>query len=111
MLATQANAADNPTWDEAMNGPDKAGYWQAAEKEVETLRRKECWDVVTREHWMNVLPSTWAFKCKRYPDGRIKKHKGRFCARGDCQLENVDVFDTFSPVTNWMTIRFAAHIV
>jgi hypothetical protein len=26
MLAAQASAEDNPTWNEAMNGPDKAGY-------------------------------------------------------------------------------------
>ena len=83
LLATQANTEDNPSWDEAMNGPDKAGHWKAAETEIETLERKECWDVVDREHWMNVLPGTWAFKCKRCPDGRIKKHKGRFCARVD----------------------------
>eukprot|EP00956_Cyclotella_meneghiniana_P011311 scaffold15927_cov76-Cyclotella_meneghiniana.AAC.1 len=31
--------------------------------------------------------STWAFKCKRYPDGRVKKFKARFCARGDRQVE------------------------
>lgn len=105
LLATQANAADNPTWEEAMNGPDKVGYWEAAVTEIQTLKDKECWDVVDREHWMNVLPGTWAFKCKRYPDGRIKKFKGRFCARGDRQIDGVDVFDTFAPVTNWMTIR------
>ena len=88
-----------------MNGPDKVGYWKAAETEIETLQKKDCWDVVDREDWMNVLPGTWAFKCKRYPDGRIKKFKGRFCARGDRQIDGVDVFDTFAPVTNWMTIR------
>ena len=57
------------------------------------------------EDWMNVLPSTWAFKCKRYPDGSIRKLKARFCARGDKQIEGVDYFDTFAPVVNWTTIR------
>ena len=88
-----------------MNGQDKAGHWKAADTEIETLLQKECWDVVDREHWMNILPSTWAFRCKRCPDGRIKKFKGCFCARGDRQIKNVDVFDTFAPVTNWMTVR------
>ena len=83
LLSSQANAADNPTWEEAMNGPDKVGYWKAAETEIKTLEDKECWEIVDREHWMNVLLGTWAFKCKRYPDGRIEKFKGRFCARGD----------------------------
>ena len=46
LLATQANAANNPSLDEAMNGPDKAGHWKATETEIETSERKECWDVV-----------------------------------------------------------------
>ena len=89
LLATQANAADNPSWDEAMNGPDKAGYWKATEVEIETLERMECWDVIDQEHWMNVLPGTWAFRCKRYPDGRIKKHKGRFAPEATARLKTL----------------------
>ena len=104
-LAAQANGTDNPTWEEAMNGPDKAGYWKACEDEIETLENKACWDIVDRENWMNVLPGTWAFRCKRFPDGTIRKLKARFCARGDRQIEGVDFFETFAPVTNWMTVR------
>ncbi len=105
ILAAQANAADNPTWTEAMNGPEQAGYWEACNKEIDTLRDKDAWDEVLREEWMNVLPSTWAFKCKRFPDGMVRKLKARFCARGDKQIEGVDYFDTFAPVVNWTTVR------
>ena len=88
MLAAQANAGDTPTWEQAMNGPDKAGYWDACAKEIETLTTNlEAWDVVDREPWMNVLPGTWAFKCKRYPDDTIRKLKARFCACGYRQRE------------------------
>ena len=34
-LALKANAEDNPTWEQAMNGPDRDGYWTAAEEELE----------------------------------------------------------------------------
>ena len=54
---------------------------------------------------MNVIQSTWAFKCKRFPDGLIKKFKARFCARGDQQIEGVDFFETYAPVVQWTTIR------
>jgi hypothetical protein len=54
---------------------------------------------------MNVLPSTWAFKIKRYPDGNVKKFKVCFCARGDCQKEGADYFETWAPVVHWRTIR------
>ena len=100
-----ASAADNPTWEQAMNGPDREGYMRAAEIEIDTLQEKGTWEEVDREDWMNILPSTWAFKCKRYPDGTIRKFKGRFCARGDRQQKGVDFFETFAPVVNWTTVR------
>ena len=105
-FAAKASAEDNPKWNEAMNGPNAEGFWDAMCKEVTTLTdQKDAWDVVLREAWMNVLPSTWAFKCKRFPDGLIKKLKARFCVRGDKQLEGVDYFETFAPVVSWTTIR------
>jgi hypothetical protein len=106
ILGAKANAEDTPTWEQAMNGPDREGYIKACEKELDTLTDdKDAWDVVLREPWMNVLPSTRAFKCKRYPDGTIRKLKSRFCVRGDKQIEGVDFFDTFAPVVNWTTVR------
>jgi Reverse transcriptase (RNA-dependent DNA polymerase) len=105
-LQMKANAEDNPTWDQAMNGPDQAGYWKAMETELATLEeKKNSWEVVERETWMNVLPSTWAFRCKRFPDGTVRKLKARFCVRGDKQKEGVDYFDTFAPVVSWQTVR------
>ena len=106
MFMIQANAQDNPTWDEAMNGPNQEGYWEACLKEISTLQDSmQSWEVVSRESWMNVLPSTWAFKCKQYPSDEVRKLKARFCVRGDRQIEGVDYFDTFAPVVNWTTVR------
>ncbi|CAJ1955020.1 unnamed protein product [Cylindrotheca closterium] len=78
ILAAKANSEDNPGWEEAMNGPLANGYMEAAIKEIKTLQQMEVWEVVPRLQSMNVLPSTWAFKCKRYPDGKVRKLKGRF---------------------------------
>lgn len=62
--------------EDAMNGPLADGYWQAACKEIQTLECMDIWDMVDHEPWMNVLPSTWALRCKHYPDGRVRKLKG-----------------------------------
>ncbi|KAL7448122.1 hypothetical protein ACHAXS_000127, partial [Conticribra weissflogii] len=101
-LMLQAKAAtskeDNPNWWQAMNGPFCEEYWKAACVEVETLKEMDTCEVVDREENMNVLPSTWAFKCKRFPDRLIKKFKAQFCAHGDKQIEGVDYFETFAPV-------------
>ena len=53
---------------------------------------------------MHVLPSTWAFKIKCFPDGLVKKFKVHFCVQGDCQKEGVDYFETWSPVACWETV-------
>jgi hypothetical protein len=104
-LQVRANAKDNPTWEAAMNGQDQSGYWKAMEAELKTLEiHKKSWDVVDKAPWMNVLSSTWAFKCKRFPDGSICKLKARFCVRGDRQKEGIDYFDTFAPVASWQTV-------
>ena len=79
-LKAKADDADNPTWEEAMNGPFREGFWEACEKELAQLEKMNCWEVVDRETWMNVLPSTWAFRIKRFPDGAMRKLKARFCA-------------------------------
>ncbi len=61
--------------------------------ETATLEAINAWYVADcLDH--HVLASTWAFNCKRYPDGLIKKFKARFCARGDQQLEGIDFFET-----------------
>lgn len=105
-LVVTGNLEDNPTWSEAMSGENAADYYNAAIEELITLQKKlHCWKLVRYESTMNVLPSTWAFKCKRYPDGRIKKFKARFCARGDRQKEGIDYFETWSPVVQWQTVR------
>jgi hypothetical protein len=95
---SKASQADNPTYEEAINGPHNEGFYQAMVTELTTLTDMECWDVVKRVPGCNVLPSTWAFKLKRYPDGSLSKYKARFCAGGHRQIEGVDFFETFAPV-------------
>ena len=105
ILTVRANATDTPNWYQAMNGPDAEGYWEAMEQEISTLVSMDAWEEVPVNKNYNILDSTWAFKCKRYPDGRVKKLKARFCVRGDQQVEGVDFFETFAPVVQWSTIR------
>jgi hypothetical protein len=78
LLSSKASEDDNPTYEQAMSGPNKEGYWKAAEKEVDNLFKKVSWEVVTKKVWMHVLPSTWEFKCKCFPDKIIRKLKARF---------------------------------
>ena len=44
-LSAKINASDNPRWPEAMNGPDRAGCWEAMKAEVSTLTKLKAWMV------------------------------------------------------------------
>jgi hypothetical protein len=85
ILAVRSSASkyneDNPSWDTATKGPFQAEFWQAMYVELNTWVNKfKCWDLVPCLHHMNVLPSTWAFKIKHFPDGSVKKFKALLCS-------------------------------
>ena len=66
-----------------MNGPFSAEYWKACETELKTLEDEmNVWTLVERTPEMNVFPSTWAFKLKRFPDILAKKFEARFYVEG-----------------------------
>ena len=89
-----------------MNGPFAENFWKTCEVELDTLVNDiKTWDLVKRTNDMHVLPSTWAFKIKRFPDGLVKKFKARLCVQGDHQKYGVNYWETWSPVVQWSTIR------
>ena len=102
--AASKSKSDNPSLREATRGKFTDEYWKAMKLEIATLKAIDAWSVIDRLGH-HVIASTWAFKCKRYPDGLIKKFKARFCARGNQQLEGIDFFETYAPVVQWTTIR------
>ena len=99
---------DLPTFREAMIGPDRESYQEAMTNEIRELEDHGTWNLIKRSEVpknSKVLPSTWVLRAKRYPDGRLRKHKARFCVRGDRQVEGVDYTDKYSPVVSWSTVR------
>ncbi len=80
ILAARSSASkhneDNPSWDTVTKGPFQAEFWQAMRVELNTLVNEfKCWDLVEQLPHMNVLPSTWAFKIKLFPDGTSQNRK------------------------------------
>ncbi|MGH7974709.1 MAG: reverse transcriptase domain-containing protein [bacterium] len=105
-FAAQTNSEDNPRYHEAMFGPHKEEFLEAMKDEIKELTARGTWKVVGRPpKEVQVLPGTWTYKAKRYPDGRIRKYKARFCVRGDRQLDCDNAFDTYAPVVSWTTLR------
>jgi hypothetical protein len=103
--AASKSDPDTMRYHEAMMSPDSDGFQDAMRVEIQALERIGTWNIVNRDPTQNVLPGTWAFKRKRYPDGRVRKLKARFCVRGDKQVEGVDYFESYAPVVQWSTVR------
>ena len=100
---------DIPTYHQAMRSPEAEGYRKAMATEIEALERNKTWELVLRSEMIargrTALPGTWAFRKKRFPDGRVKKYKARYCVRGDKQIAGVDFFESYAPVVAWTTVR------
>jgi hypothetical protein len=103
-------AGDNDTYTlrDMLKQDDKSSFISAMMKEVQDHESRNHWTVLPR----SVIPSgtktilaVWSFKRKRYPDGRILKHKARLCAHGGMQTWGVNYWETYAPVVNWMSIR------
>jgi hypothetical protein len=92
--ARKANVdPDTPDLATALSGPDHQFYKDAMHTEVQQLEDLNCWDVVAQSELpsgANILPGTWVFKLKQYPNGHARKYKACFCARGDLQIEGKD---------------------
>ncbi len=108
LMKAQSNDPDLPPLHVALAGPHREEFLAAMRDEISELEKHGTWTVVKRRklpEGANVLPSTWALRIKRYPDGRVRKFKARFCARGDKQVEGVDYFEKYAPVVSWSTVR------
>ena len=56
------------------------------------------------------LSSKWVFKKKRKVEGSIDKYKARLMIKGYKQTEDLDYFDTYSPVTIINSMRMVLAI-
>ena len=108
-FAAKTRNDDTPNFREAMDSPDREGFLLAMQDEYNSLLNLDAWNVVPRSKAIKakkrIFDSTWAFRRKRYPDGKVKRLKARFCFRGDQQVQGVDFHDAYSPVVQWSTVR------
>jgi len=56
------NAANSPTYTQAINSPHAEKWWDAMESKLTTLESDlQAWELVPREPWMHVLPAHGPF--------------------------------------------------
>ena len=72
---------------------------------MDSLESNGTWHLVDLPPGCKKIRCKWILKKKLKPDGSVEKYKARLVAKGYKQRENVDFFDTYSPVTRITSIR------
>lgn len=84
---------------------DDAETWKAAcDKEMNSLKTKNVWTLVDRPQNQKIIRGLWLFKVKHLVDGNTK-HKARYVAMGNTQVEGVDYSETFAPMGKPASLR------
>ncbi|PNX67522.1 retrotransposon protein putative Ty1-copia sub-class, partial [Trifolium pratense] len=78
---------------------------------MDSLESNKTWHLVDLPPGCKPIGCKWILKKKLKPDGTVDKYKARLVAKGFRQRENIDFFDTFSPVTRITSIRVLISIV
>ena len=105
VASASPGAKDTYKWDEVMVMDNKQQWIESAEVEITQLAEaRDTWDIVpiSDAGKAKVLPTTWVFRLKTYPDGTVKKYKARLVIRGDLQE---GVSEVFAPVVDFTTVR------
>lgn len=95
---TYKQAIQHPQWVQAMN------------LELEALLQNKTWIITDLPIGKRPIGCKWVFKIKYNSDGSVERHKARLVAKGYIQVEEIDFFDTFSPVAKLTTIRLLLAI-
>jgi len=109
-MAYSSTLSDNETYTfkEMLQQPDKNEFILAMMKEIQDHENREHWSLFPRADIPDghkTILAIWSFKRKRFPDGRVNKHKARLCAHGGMQQWGVDYWETYAPVVNWLCIK------
>jgi hypothetical protein len=51
------------------------------------------------------LDLIWTYRCKRHPDGSLKKYKARLCVNYSRQIQGIYYTESFAPVVQWSIIH------
>jgi hypothetical protein len=113
MKASTSHDPESPRLHEAMQGEHREHFLVAVGEEFEELEHHGMWTVVkmtSLPRGVNLLPSTWALKIKRHPDGHMPKPNARFCCQGDKQTAGVDCFESCASVVSWSAVWMVIDI-
>ena len=107
-LATDIASNESYTLSQAVKQDDWESFVEAMQVEVKAHEEGGHWTMVpclSLPSKAKPIKAIWSFKRKRFPDGRLNKHKARLCAHGGMQRWGQNYWETYSPVVNALTVK------
>ena len=74
-------------------------------EKYQSIMKNNLWEIILIPERNSVVTSKLIYKIKHALDGSIEKYKTRFVAKGFSQKDELDYGETFTPVTNYTSIR------
>ena len=93
------------TVSEAIHGLDREEWLKAIALENESINNAGVFTIVPIQKGKNLVGSRYLFKVKQDQHGLVSRLKVRLIAQGFSQIEGIDFFDVFAPVSRYTTIR------
>ena len=114
IMAAASEAGDGgapSSYEEALSGPEGAGWKKAFAAEVKYLNDNKVYTVVDRPSGQKVVRARWVLRRKMLPDGKLDKLKARIVAKGFTQQEGIDYEVTLSPTVRFESVRLTVAAV
>ena len=105
VTVTNTEPDEPKTARKALASPDKAKWMAAMEKEIESLRINDVWDLVELPKDRKAVGSKWVFKLKMNAEGSVEWYKAWLVAQGFSQKFGVDYDEMFCPVVRFESVR------
>uniref|UniRef100_A0A1X7VXK3 Reverse transcriptase Ty1/copia-type domain-containing protein n=1 Tax=Amphimedon queenslandica TaxID=400682 RepID=A0A1X7VXK3_AMPQE len=99
----QAN--EPSTINEALSSSEADKWKEAMEREMESLKANDVYDLVELPKNKEVIGSKWIFRRKINADGSVERYKARLVAQRFSQTHGLDYDETFCRVVCFESIR------
>lgn len=96
---------ENPTFEEAIQGPDKDKWVTAMTEEISSIEQNETWKLVKLPPGRKPIGVKWVLTVKRDAQGNITKYKARLVAKGYSQQFGFDFDETYAPFVRIEHVR------
>ena len=111
-VADEIEKDEPKSFKEAMRSKDRKFWSNAADDEIDSLKRNHTWDLIEKPKDQKTVGCKWIFNFKPgIPGVEEPRYKGRLVAKGFSQKEGIDYNETFSPVVKHVSIRLMLSIV